>query len=181
VRHRGAATTRHPDVLGVHAGVEVVAVAVFLEKGVEGRQGVAHRRMVTQRLEHRPALRSVGYPTSRRCADVGGQARPGPGPVPMGTASPGRRLVRSRCLHPASRGAVKGSAMEDHARDEPQPNPACATCAEPILPGVGRYRRGSTSSHATCEWATLPSECGRRRRKSRESNLTGARPRSNVP
>jgi hypothetical protein len=58
-------------------------------------------------VEHRPALRSVGYPTDRRCADVGGQARPGPGPVPMGTASPGRRLVRSRCLHPASRGAVR--------------------------------------------------------------------------
>jgi hypothetical protein len=36
-------------VLGVHAGVEVVAVAVFLEKGVEGRQEVAHRRMVAQR------------------------------------------------------------------------------------------------------------------------------------
>jgi len=48
VRHLGAATTRHPDVLGVHAGVEVVAVAVFLEKGVEGRQEVAHRRMVAQ-------------------------------------------------------------------------------------------------------------------------------------
>jgi hypothetical protein len=47
--------------------------------------------------------------------------------------------------------------MEDHARDEPQPNPACAACAEPILPGAGRYRRGSTSIHATCEWATLPS------------------------
>jgi hypothetical protein len=60
VRHRGAATTRHPDVLGVHAGVEVVAVAVFLEKGVEGRQEVAHRRMVAQRAKkHRPAPRSA--------------------------------------------------------------------------------------------------------------------------
>jgi|HubBroStandDraft_6_1064221.scaffolds.fasta_scaffold479191_3 hypothetical protein len=45
--------------------------------------------------------------------------------------------------------------MEDQL-DEPQRNPACVTCAEPILPRTGRYRRGSTSVHATCEWATLP-------------------------
>jgi hypothetical protein len=32
-----------------------------------------------------------------------------------------------------------------------KPDPICTVCGKPILPGVGRYRRGLESTHASCE------------------------------
>lgn len=34
---------------------------------------------------------------------------------------------------------------------QPRPNPICSVCHRPILPGVGRMRRGLTSTHIECE------------------------------
>jgi len=34
---------------------------------------------------------------------------------------------------------------------KPRPNPTCPVCRKSILPGVGRIRRGLTSTHAECE------------------------------
>jgi hypothetical protein len=31
------------------------------------------------------------------------------------------------------------------------PDPICVVCGKPILPGVGRYRRGLESTHGSCE------------------------------
>lgn len=39
---------------------------------------------------------------------------------------------------------------------KPRRNPTCPVCHKPILPGVGRIRRGLTSTHAECE-KTKPS------------------------
>jgi hypothetical protein len=39
---------------------------------------------------------------------------------------------------------------------KPRPNPTCPVCRKPILPGVGRIRRGLTSTHAECEKTSRP-------------------------